>query len=478
MFKGLLSSSIVGALGFLTVTCAQLYVFRFATQLIGLDGIGLVVLAQGVLFLARILDVGAGPNLTRRLAQSGCRPADPAVGTQLWGALLTVTAPTVALTGLLTIALLRWPSLLPVQSDDLGDILCAVLLGTVASSTIAVLSACLDGVGKLLWRGISTVFSGLLLAILGPYLVERLGAVGYALALPIATSAQLLLLLAVSGLSKVRLTPESAQSVLLATRAEFQNSTALNAIGLCRLLFEPLTKYLLAVFGTLELVATFDAVNKVVSAARTLIQTALQPLVFHFSKLELGGSDTRPRWIAVFLDRTAIYFAAGSICASPLISFALFGSSHLPDVAFITAILGVSAAVNLAGQFSYISLVARGEYRTILDIHLRMIFLNIVLSLALGVVLNGIGVVLGFALTFAFGGLALRASDPCLPVEADTKPLLGKDAVHVVLGAFFACFGSALLLSNRMTLQSSTTLSLLVALSLASSLAVLISFKR
>jgi hypothetical protein len=73
-------------------------------------------------------------------------------------------------------------------------------------------------------------------------------------------------------------------------------------------------------------------------------------------------------------------------------------------------ILAIGNAVNSLGVVGYYYDVSAGRLRRLLDVHVKMMVMNLILG-GLGAILIGaVGAVAAYALSFAYGGYALSAS--------------------------------------------------------------------
>lgn len=429
-------AALIGGAGFIAATLAQLMIFRHSSDVIGLDKIGLVVLLQSILFFTRLLDIGAGPNLTRRLAAAHVTPSDSLFAQELWSSILSISGPTLLISSLALTVIVVCPELVGgVQNEgEVTKIAAALCISGTLSSVVAILIAAHEGIGDLVARGASLILFGVTVLSCGVPLVACLGTLGYALAVPVGLTVQFVALSLNLIWLGARLRPDAMRSTLISARHQLRENLTLNSISVCRLLFEPLTKYLLFLLGTLEIVAVFDVLSKVVTAVRVLVQTMMQPLLFKKSQLHAQGVAADDFGTQRRLDSVAMYFVAGALSSAPVLEALLFGGNAAPHVTFVLVILAVSSAINLSGQIAYLDLLATAAYGILLRIHLAMVVTNLTVSGLFGALLNERGVVLGYAATMALGGIALRILSPGkASVRRYNSPLNAVEKTELIL---------------------------------------------
>lgn len=426
-------AAFTSGVGFIAATLAQLLLFRYSASIIGLEKIGLVVLLQSLLFLTRIIDIGVGPNLTRRLAASNICVKNVNFAQELWSTFLSVTVPTIIVSLIALFAVVLWPEIIGSNQNESEVITITIILcvsGSLAS-VVTILIAAHEGIGDLIVRGASTILFAIAVLGCGIPLVSNFGPIGYALAVPVGLAVQFILLTLNLFLLNANLRLRNFSAVLINARYQLRDNLTLNGISICRLLFEPLTKYLLYLLGTIESVAVFDILNKVMTAVRVLISTMLQPLLFKKSKQHAAGDLIIRARDQRILNITSIYLAVGSIASTVVIETVLFANNIAPNAKFIIILLGFSSAINMSGQLAYINLLAMAAYIKLLRIHILMVIANLAASILLGVFYGEKGVVVGYAVTMAIGGVALHRMAPqsivTLPVKfsADTFDVLG-----------------------------------------------------
>lgn len=461
-------AAIISGAGFIASTLAQLFLFRYSSEQIGLEKIGLIVLLQSILFLTRILEIGVGPNLTRRLAAEKITVESDRFTCELWSTLLAITLPTVLVSALALATIVIWPEIVGKGQNETEVVMISIVLciSGVLGSIVTTLSAAHDGIGNLIARGISLFFFALTVICVGIPLVSRIGPLGYALAVPAGLFVQFLVLIINLVWLGTNLRSSSLSDITFNARHQLRDNLTLNGISICRLLFEPLTKYLLFVLGTLDIVAIFDVLNKIVTAVRTLVSSMMQPLLFQKSQQHAAGISINNFGDQRILYSVAMYLAAGAISSAPIIEELLFNGNTTPYINFIIIALAFSSAINLSGQIAYLNLLAMAAYKNLLQIHIAMVAINLIISIFFGTLYAEKGVVFGYAITMAFGGIALHRLAP-RNIDATSNRSVSNtvDIFQLVTLFSIISFNFYLIFSETFNLYWSILLTALLAIS-------------
>lgn len=189
-------------------------------------------------------------------------------------------------------------------------------------------------------------------------------------------------------------------------------SLRFQAITLTQMLFEPLTKSLLAKFGTVSAVGYFEMANRLALQMRAFIVTAHGALIPTLTdigerapELLRGIYETSCRLIAFLL----LLILPLLIALTPLISVLWIGAYEPVFVLFAT-LLFIGWFGNLIGNPAYVGYLGAGELRWIIRSHLVTALLNGFLALALGIIFGGIGIVVGFVVAILAGSLLVTAA--------------------------------------------------------------------
>jgi O-antigen/teichoic acid export membrane protein len=186
-------------------------------------------------------------------------------------------------------------------------------------------------------------------------------------------------------------------------------STNFQIISILAMLCDPLTKGLLGRFGSASMVGYYEMANRLVQQFRSIIVSANQVLVPAFAHLkELEPEKIRSVYLKSYrlLFFISIPVFSGLIICSPVISAVWIGKY---ESTFINSmlILSVGWFFNTLCVPAYYAGLGTGELRWNVFSHGAMAFLNLVLGFILGKFYGGIGVISGWAIALAIGGIIL-----------------------------------------------------------------------
>lgn len=194
----------------------------------------------------------------------------------------------------------------------------------------------------------------------------------------------------------------SKQQVLLF----FRDSWRLQCISLLVLCYEPITKYFLSKYG-LTYVAKYEIANKIIAQVRNIFAIANQTLLSYFvTKLTQGKQIFIDYYVKVSRKNTNWAFISNGLLLiiTPLIS--LFFLKNIDwNFILIFTILLISNLVNIVSITPYFNFFAQKKYNVPFISHSIIAVLNIGLSLLLGFLFNGIGVVIAWSASLLIGSI-------------------------------------------------------------------------
>jgi O-antigen/teichoic acid export membrane protein len=401
---------VVSVLAFLVALSSQILIFRIALAGIGLELVGLFALIQGLMLFSRIFEVGVGQNIVRWIAL-GRDSGEPDL--RRWqlafGALLFVGVPTLVLTAFAFFPVAAYaqraaPELMAHTLHGLTAISAAIALVSVCNTVVG---AVLEGEGRLIWRNLilmGATISGLAFAF---PLVARFGIMGYGLVFLVITCLQLVASLVLVLWYYGKGLALGWVGVLPSLREILREHLSMNAIGLIRLSFEPLTRVWLTEFAGLAAVGLFDIMNRLVIAGRSLMQTGVQPLLYFGSRTMLRPTQTQARVFdqaQAIIVRLSEHFAFAILVAAPLVSLLLFDRIGTQEMQ-VFLLLGLAGAINVLGVVPYYFALSGGAITALLRIHLWMFAINLALPPVLGWNFGMLGVLGGYAVMMAIGGI-------------------------------------------------------------------------
>lgn len=304
----------------------------------------------------------------------------------------------------------------------------------------------LDGCQKMMEKAYINLMSQLLLVIFAFVFVPKLGLIGLA----IAQIGQGVFLLIVAWFFLRRELEGLSYIPYVWKRHVFKTvfSYGLNVqlAGLSVLLFEPVTKALMAKFGGAAAAGYFEVANQVVLKVRSVIVAANQAVVPQVANLiETNPSKINDLYIA---NMQMLLFIATPLHASlmifaPLISLVFVGVYSAEFVSYLQ--VGILAwFVNVFTFPAYFIGLGSGRVWLNTVVHFMIGILNICFGFLLGHMFSGIGVVLGAAAATIVGSLIfiyLYQRENRIKSEWNIlfgmKRMLGYVALLLAVGAYF-----------------------------------------
>jgi O-antigen/teichoic acid export membrane protein len=177
-----------------------------------------------------------------------------------------------------------------------------------------------------------------------------------------------------------------------------------------QLLYEPVVKWLLGIFGGLTVAGHFEMANRAVFQARSLIVSIYQALVpFLASRIgsgSYGAGDVRSAYIrslGILLLILPSYFSL-IIAAFPTL-FTFWLGEFSADFLLMATICLIGWAFNVIAVPAYMFTLANGQIRIVAYSQALIGGLNIILASLGGYYFGGIGVVVGAMVALSVGSL-------------------------------------------------------------------------
>ncbi|BCA57118.1 hypothetical protein W02_42580 [Nitrospira sp. KM1] len=241
------------------------------------------------------------------------------------------------------------------------------------------------------------------------YLAPRYGLAGIAYGRVIQNVATLLISVAVlkRHLPHLPLLPRRWDKNLFKEMLGY--ATAFQFISLMTMLADPVTKAFLGRFGTMSTVGYFEMASRLVQQCRALMVGANQVLVptfAHIKQLEphrIASLYLNSYHVTFYLSLTG--FGLLAICA-PLISDVWIGK-YEPFFVWSVIVLCVGWFANTLSLPACYACIGTGMIRFNVVSHLVMTLMNLLLSVALGWWLGGLGVVLSWGCALVVGSACL-----------------------------------------------------------------------
>lgn len=185
--------------------------------------------------------------------------------------------------------------------------------------------------------------------------------------------------------------------------------TNLQLITVFQMLYEPVTKSILTIFGGLSSVGYYEMANRLVLKTREMIVSMFQVLVpVYASQIEINSESFKSTYsksvnYTFFL---VIPLFSLLIVATPLISILWLGSFEYQFYLF-SIILFCSWFINIINMPAYFAFLGIGLLKWNVLSHLIIGILNLLLCYILGFYLGGVGAVIGWAVALSLGSLII-----------------------------------------------------------------------
>jgi len=396
-----------------TNAVAIFLVFRLGYRVLGPPAVGIWAVIQGIIFISKIADGGSGGNVTRLVAIDRAKQGSVRLRNFIATGLLVGTAPILVL-GLVIFApafyYLRanYAHVVPAEAIY-GLIACSLAFG-VSNSSALILAGCLDGLGLMALRGYLSSVANIVFIGLGYLFIRHGNIVG--LGTTYVAYAVVLNLVYVAGLSLFwpKVGPDyQQQSIRELSRRTVNFNLTFLFMMLSQLLMDPTSKILIGRFAGLDSVAVFDLANKIASQARILYQAVLQSVLPLLSRENMDIERT----MHARLVHWNVIVARWSFCSMSLIVLAagflsLFSLGRInSEFILYLLVLSFGSAVNTMGLVGYYTELGSGQLRRLVLVFALAAASNISLGLVLGYTLGGPGVVVAYAVTLTWAGVAL-----------------------------------------------------------------------
>lgn len=280
------------------------------------------------------------------------------------------------------------------------------------SATAGIIYSSIDGFQRVDLRNILLMLGGAVFLGAALVLVPTRGLVGLA-------QAQLLqatTVLVGSWMVLRRLLPELPVLPYSWSRRAFKEmlgySVRFQMIALTQLLFEPLTKSLLAKFGTVSATGFFEMANRLALQLRAFVVTAHAALVPTLTDI----GETTPTLLREIYETScrlvtflSLLILPLLIALTPLICVLWLGTYEPVFVLFAT-LLFTGWFGNLIGNPAYFGYMGAGDLRWNVRSHVLQAGLNGILAFVLGAIFGGLGVVIGFVIAILSSSLLLAVA--------------------------------------------------------------------
>lgn len=193
-------------------------------------------------------------------------------------------------------------------------------------------------------------------------------------------------------------------------RSQAREAGSFQLVSLLTILADPLTKGLLSSFGSVTWVGYYEMANKLVQQLRSMIVGVNQMLVPMFAQLKVLDPQKVQHVYKRSYELTC-YFAFPSYTllgiSAPFICTLWIGH-YEPIFVSAVAILSIGWLFSTLSAPAYFALMGTGHMHVNLVAHIAMMVMNVSLSVALGKILGGLGVIMAWTLTLCATALLIN----------------------------------------------------------------------
>ncbi len=405
----LMPNAVAGTLQTVATGLILVLLYRFLIEHLGAEVFGEWSLMLSIFGSAHIMNLGlAGSGLkltTEALAESNFSSARKYTRWSILGTAL-LTVPGIAVAAFIA------PSLMKIvvagsplfDLGVLGAVGAAIWLGAILQS----LRSAVDSLERVDLRQLTVGTQALIFMLLCWALVPPFGFHGLVAAFLFA-SATAAIIVATILYRLWRHIPqgESVRPQAFRLLNMVRYGIPFNLTNIASLLCDPLTKYLLGVFGSLGAVAWYEMASRVVILLRGLLVSAMEALVPYVAKMNTAAAgDIVAKYKPVLKMSLVVsgpLFTA-LIAAAPFISWILIGAENTQFIVFLQ-LLSIAWFINTLSAPAYFFALGLGRQRWNLIAQVLTAVFNIALSSALGLMWGAFGVVLGFSLAVSAGSI-------------------------------------------------------------------------
>lgn len=388
--------------------------YKFLLKTIGVEQFGIWSLVFATTSTAQIAQFGLTGSVVKFVAKYIARKNHQRVSDIIQTASLSVAF----LMGLILAAgypLIKWilSLIIPQQSLPLAfSILPFALIALWFMTIVSIFQSGLDGYQRIDLRSILLMVGAGTNLILCLFLAPSYGLMGVAYARVFANFFLLLLswILLKKQLSLLPLIPFKWKKSILKEIIGY--GLSFQAISITRMCYDPITKALLSKFGGLSMVGYYEMASRMVFQFRALIVSANQVLVPTIADLK----ETVPGKIKnIYLTSYRLLFYLTLpmysllIISAPLISRLWIGRYENNFIIF-AILLSVGWFLNSLASPAYFVYLGIGQLYWNVTGHLIIALLNLGLGILLGMLSNGIGVVVAWAISLSLGSSLIYLS--------------------------------------------------------------------
>lgn len=400
-------NAIMSLVQIVLISIVLFILYRFLLNTIGVEKLGIWSLVLATTSVTQIANMGLSGSVVKFVAKYVAREEPESVSKVIQTATLSI-AVSIGIILLAVYPLIKWILAIVISSESLSlalEILPFSLFALWILMIASIFNAGLDGCQRIYLKNILLIVGTLFYFFLALMLTPTYGLIGLAYA-QVAQNTMIFLcswILLKRYIAPLPIIPyqwdKNTFKEIIVYGINFQ------VISVTTMFYDPITKALLSKFGGLSFVGYYEMANKMVQQFRALIVSANQVLVPAIANLK----ERLPEKIrSVYLTSYQLLFYLSLplyslvIICTPLISEIWIGHYERIFVIF-SFLLSIGWFFNTVAGPAYFANLGTGMLRWNVIGHIAIAVLNAVMGLSLGVLYDGIGVVVGWVISLAIG---------------------------------------------------------------------------
>ncbi len=412
--RQILINAIMSVIQIVVIGVVLFILYRFLLNTIGVEQLGIWSLVLATTSVTQIANLGLSGSVVKFVAKYVARGENENVSNVIQTASLSVGI-FVALILMIGYPIAKWILGLIISPESLPSALAILPYAFLALWIMVITSifqAGLDGYQRIELRSLLLMGGAFLHLLLCFILVPNHGLIGLAYARVI----QNFTILISSWILLKRYVPLLPIFPSKWNKNVFKEITGygmnFQIITMATMLYDPITKALLSKFGGLFMVGYYEMANKMIIQFRALIVSANQVLIPAIADLK----EKTPKKIKlVYLTSYNLVFYLALplysliIVSMPIASELWIGHYEKIFVLFGT-LLAIGWFLNTLNVPAHYANLGTGELRWSVISHVIIALLNIVFGFLLGIIYDGIGVVLAWIISLSFGSSIIYLS--------------------------------------------------------------------
>ena len=416
--------------------------YRYLMGKLGPEILGAWSLVSAFIGIARIGELGISVSMSKMLAESNehasVRRDCSIFPTGMWIAIVS---------GCICVSVSIWFVShyvhLEIASNVAVDLIKSTALATLFSIISSPMRAGLDGIHRADLRQLANFSQQFMFLAFSILFIPYWGASGFAVA---QASSALFGLVVIAVLAKrVLITRFTMQSFnMLIARRMLSIGLPMQGSLACQQFYEPLTKLMLERLGGLAAVSVFEIANKLIIQLRSLIVSAMEPLVPYISSIAQNNDNNGKRQLESYRNTISLvwiisFVGFGSvICMFPLASLFLLGNINNTFLLF-GLILAIAWGINTLSAPAFFFMISTDMQRQTLVSFVIIAIGNWLFATVLAIIFGEMGVVLGWGIALSSGSFYI------IYIYQKRSGINFKKPAISMIGRTLAAFGAIIL---------------------------------